>query len=137
LEHYGIKGRANDVIKSYLLDRYQRVIVVSDSIKFYSKWEPVTVGVPQGSILGPLLFLLYVSDLPNAISGVCNPVLFADDTSLIITNSDTPKFEKDINIVLEKLNRWFSSNLLLLLFKLDSAFSGVSRRTTQRLDSVR
>jgi hypothetical protein len=50
LEHYGIKGRANDVIKSYLLGRYQRVIVVSDSIKFYSKWEPVTVGVPQGSM---------------------------------------------------------------------------------------
>ena len=43
LEHYEIKGRANDVIKSYLLDRYQRVIVVPDSFKFYSKWEPVTI----------------------------------------------------------------------------------------------
>ncbi|PNF19496.1 hypothetical protein B7P43_G02324, partial [Cryptotermes secundus] len=114
LNHYGIKGRAYDVIRSYLSDRYQRVIVVSDSIKFYSKWEPVTVGVPQGSILGPLLFLLYINDLPNAISDVSYPVLFADDTSLIINNPDTPRFEKDINIVLEKLNKWFSSNLLLL-----------------------
>jgi hypothetical protein len=83
-EHYGIKGVANDVIKSYLLDRFQRVLVVPDSVKYYSKWESVRVGVPQGSILGPLLFLLYVNDLPNAI-----------------------------NTVLEKLNRWLSSDLLL------------------------
>jgi hypothetical protein len=46
LEHYGIKGRENNVIKSYLLDRFQRVLVVSDSIKYYSKWEPINVGVP-------------------------------------------------------------------------------------------
>jgi hypothetical protein len=78
------------------------------------KWEPVTVGVPQGSILGPLLSLLYVNDLPKVISDVSNPVLFADDTSLIITNSNTSRFEKGINKVLDRLNRWFSSNLLLL-----------------------
>jgi hypothetical protein len=89
LEYYGIKGRGKDLIKSYFLDRYQRVIIAADSTKFYSKWEPVIVGVPQGSILGPLLFLLYVNDLPDVISDVSNPVLFADDTSLIITNSNT------------------------------------------------
>jgi hypothetical protein len=52
--------------------------------------------------------------LPNAISDLSNPVLFADDTSLIITNPDTHRFEKDITTVSEKLNRWFSSNSLLL-----------------------
>jgi hypothetical protein len=117
LEHNGIKGRANDVIKSYLLDRFQRILFGSDSIKYYSKWESVTVGVPQGSILGPLLSLLYVNDLPNAISDLSKPVLFADDTSLIITNPDTERFEKDINTVLEELNKWFNSNLLLLNLK--------------------
>jgi hypothetical protein len=61
-----------------------------------------------------VLFLLYVNDLPNAISELSNPVLFADDTSLILTNPDTHRFEKDINTVLEKLNKWFSSDSLSL-----------------------
>jgi hypothetical protein len=129
MEHYGIKGRANDVIKFYLLDRSQRVLIVSDSIKYYSKWELVTFGVPQGSILGSLLFLLYVNDLPNAISDLPKPVLFADDTSLIITNPDTQSFEKDINTVLEKLNKWFNSNLLLLNLKKTYFLQFVTRNT--------
>jgi hypothetical protein len=85
-----------------------------DSKQFYSEWETVTDGVPQGSILGPLLFLLYVNDLPNSISEISNPVQYADDTSLIITNSDRQMFEKGINTALLLLNRWFNSNLLLL-----------------------
>jgi hypothetical protein len=64
--------------------------------------------------LVPLLFLLYVNDLPNAIFDISNPVLYADDTSLIITNSDIKMSEKDINTVILRLNRWFHSNLLLL-----------------------
>jgi hypothetical protein len=82
------------------------------SNRYYSKWEFVTVGVPQGSILGPLGFLLYVNDLPNAISDISDPVLYADDTSLIFTNSDIQMFEKDINTVILRLNRWFRRNLL-------------------------
>jgi hypothetical protein len=58
-------------------------------------------------------FLLYVIDLPNAISEISNPVLYADDTNLIITNTDSQMFEKDINTVILQLNRWFNSNLLI------------------------
>jgi hypothetical protein len=114
LEFYGITGTVYNLIKSYLQDRQQRVLVNSDSNKYYSKWEPVTLGVPQGSILGPLVSLLYVNDIPNVISDVSKPVLYADDTSLIITNSDIKLFEKDINSTIQRLNRWFHINLLVL-----------------------
>ena len=56
MEFYGISGKANNLIKSYLQDRYQRVLVDLDSNKYYSKWESVTDGVPLESLLGPLLF---------------------------------------------------------------------------------
>ena len=77
-------------------NRCQRVLVDLDSNKYYSEWESVTDGVPKGSLLGPLLFLLNINDIPNVISDISNPVLYADDTSLIITNSDSQMFEKDI-----------------------------------------
>jgi len=112
MESYGISGKANNLIKSFLQD--QRVLVDFDSEKYYSKWESVTDGVPQGSLLGPLLFLLYINDVPNVISDIANPVRYADDTNLIITNSDSQMFEKDINTAILHLNRWFKSNLLLL-----------------------
>jgi hypothetical protein len=92
MEFYGISGKANNLIKSYLQNRYQRVLVDFYSKRYYAEWESVIDEVPQGSILGPLLFLLYVNDLPNVISDISNPFLPADDTSLIITNSDSQMF---------------------------------------------
>ena len=103
MEFYGISGKANNLIKSYLQDRCQRVLVDLNSKKYYSKGESVTDGVPQGSLLGPLLFFIYVNDVPNIISDISNAVLYADDTSLIITNCDSQMFEKDINTVIRGL----------------------------------
>jgi hypothetical protein len=94
MEFYGISGEANSLIKSYLQGRCQRTLVDNDLKKYYSEWEIVTDGVPQGSILGPLIFLLYVNDIPNVIPDISNPILYADDTSLIITNLDSQMFEK-------------------------------------------
>jgi hypothetical protein len=84
---YGIKDIANKLIESYLRNRYQRVVINDDKLnKYYSGWEQIHPGVPQGSILGPLFFLLYINDLPKSVSDKSNPILFADDTSFIITN---------------------------------------------------
>jgi hypothetical protein len=64
--------------------------------------------------LGPLFFLLYINDLPYAISDLSTPILFADDTSLIISNTDNLKFGNEVNEIIHKLKTWFHSNLLVL-----------------------
>ena len=77
---------------------------------FNSATRSINIGVPQGSILGPLLFLIYVNDLPNALS--CKTSLFADDTCLVSTNSTISDLETDCNLQMDKLNKWCDANEL-------------------------
>jgi hypothetical protein len=82
------------VIKSYLEGRYQRVVLNNDSPDSCSNWAKIHHGVPQGSILGPLHFLLYINDLPKLTNDNSKIVILAGDTSIIITSPNPMYFKK-------------------------------------------
>jgi Reverse transcriptase (RNA-dependent DNA polymerase). len=70
----------------------------------------VTSGVPQGSILGPLLFKMYINDLPNGIHHEAIPVICTDDTRILLTAKNTEELEIKINFALDYMIDWFSVN---------------------------
>jgi len=114
LEYYGIRGTHKTLINSYLKERYQQVTITGKTNVHYSRWELIKQGVPQGSILGPLLFLLYINDLTTITAENAKLVLYADDTSLIITIDNYTEFTIKLNNVLKDVQEWFRSNLLIL-----------------------
>jgi hypothetical protein len=115
LEFYGITGITYKLTKAYLQGRYQRVVLNNHSSSSCLNWGEITHGVPQESILAPLPFLLYINDLPQIINNNSKIVLFADDTSMIITNPNPSNFvKKSVNKFIQDTNEWFNTNLLSL-----------------------
>ena len=102
----GVTGTLLDWFRNYLSDRRQRVVLPGGS----SEWTYIRAGVPQGSILGPLLFLVYINDIVTDIGS--NIRLFADDTSLFIIVSDPASAATCLNSDLEKISRWATTWLV-------------------------
>ena len=109
LEMYGIKGINIAWFRSYLTNRVQYISLTHD---LETDTENTCCGVPQGSILGPLLFLLYVNDLRN--SSALDPIMIADNTNLFYEHKDLKTFFSVVNQELQKINEWFEANKLSL-----------------------
>ena len=109
LEHYGVCGILLEWFKSYLNERKQFVFMNGES----SDLKYILCGVPQGSVLGPLLFLLYINDLPN-ISAKLKFFLFVDDTNIYFESDDLLNVEETVNKELKKLYLWLNVNRLSL-----------------------
>jgi len=108
LYHYGVRGTSLKWFESYLNDRLQFTYHLTDS-----GFMKVLCGVPQGSILGPLLFILFINDLVNT-SQNHQMILFADDTSILYTGKNMDSLISEINNSLRSLSDWFAANKLSL-----------------------
>ena len=104
LYHYGIRGKTHDLLKSYLSNRKQ----FSTIGKSASELANVLWGVPQGSVLGPLLFLIFINDLPRSSS--LYTWLFADDTALALSSKCPRELEKRFNLEVNKVQDWLLAN---------------------------
>lgn len=109
LDSYGVRGVCLGLLRSYLTDRRQYVALD----KGESRVMPQTIGVPQGSVLGPVLFLIYINDLPSCVSSA-KMLLFADDTTLYCSHSDLGVARAKMQEAIEQASSWFVLNKLAL-----------------------
>jgi hypothetical protein len=116
LHYYGIRGKCHHWFKSYLENRKQRVCISPHILEEEksSSWETVVNRFPQGSILGPLHFIIYLNDLPNGLHQKAKPVVYADDTSVLLMAKNDEELKNKINCMLDYMTGWFSANGLTL-----------------------
>ena len=106
---YGIRGLALSWFQSYLSNRKQ-IFKVNNSL---STFQNITCGIPQGSNLGPLLFTIYINDLPNSLE-ITEPAMFADDTSLTATGESSFEIEYKLGVEIQNVKTWLDANKLTL-----------------------
>ena len=130
LEYYGFRGIVLNWFKSYLENRKQFVRYQSCD----SEYKNIKCGVPQGSILGPLLFILYVNDITTTTS-LLDVILFADDTTLLYSHPDIPSKINLINNELREISNWFKANKLSVnASKTNYMMLGTSHMTNKYID---
>ena len=106
LYHYGVRGKSHNLLKSYLSGRTQRTKIKN----VFSELASILWGVPQGSVLGPLLFLIFINDLPGASD--LFSWLFADDTALALSSDNIQDLEIRFNCEVKKVHNWLLANRL-------------------------
>ena len=109
LNHYGIRGTAYNWMKSYLSNRQQFVSVNGVD----SSHKPIEYGVPQGSILGPLLFVIYINDIPE-VCKLAKFILYADDANIVITANNVEDLHRQTQDLIDTLVKWVDCNMLAL-----------------------
>ena len=124
LKQAGINATLLQWLSNYLSDRQQRVLIPGGN----SSWLPVEAGVPQGSILGPLLFLIYINDIVVDINSTVQ--LFADDTSLYLIVDNPAEAARCINSDLERMHQWAERWLVKFNAKKSEAIL-ISRKTNR------
>ena len=131
LKYYGLGNVAYNLIENYLTNRQQ--FVKLGNVK--SKLISMLIGVPQGSILGPLLFSIYINDLPKSCPKL-NCIMYADDTSLYssLEHFDSNNIEREINYELEKVNLWLKANKLSLNVKKTKCMFFHKRKTLPHIN---
>ena len=131
LEAYGVRGPALQILKNYLCNRSQ-VVRIGNCL---SPPKPLQVGVPQGSCLGPLLFLVFVNDLPK-FSSLASTVLYADDTAVSFQNSNLETLFSTVNHELIKFTEWTACNRLSINTDKTSSFLVTNRSLPDSLPNV-
>ena len=112
LYHYGFRGHAFNWIQDYLNNRKQFVEFKGE----LSEYQTVRCGIPQGSILGPLLFILYINDIQHS-SNLLKFILFADDTNVFFSDKDIDRLQSTLNSELDKVSNWLIANKLSINVK--------------------
>ena len=120
LQHYAVKGRHSDVFKPYLYSRTQRVeLKFSSTCNYSSTWKTIKCGVPQRSVLGPLLFGIYIDGEPCTVDNSTTVIMYTDNRSILTANTCYEELNRNFKDILYNTITLLQASQLVLFFLMD------------------